>query len=278
MKRFVLAYLFVLTATIGLQAQKIVIAKGQKLETTISTKMTMTMEMMGQSMENLTETVGTTVTEVKEASANGFTLSQLLKKMTMNATMMGQEISFDSDKKEDMDGQMGEAVKGKIGVEEEYKISATGKVLVAPESKSGESNPMNDLSGVSGSIAVGQQLPYLVPVPSKTLKPGDTWVDSSGTAETVKLVNTYTLKEIKGDELIVAVTGVMVKNGATEMNGMEMQIELNGTIKGESVYETATGWLKNGSTNMDVKGSISVMGQSVPIDMKVVATTAAKKL
>lgn len=278
MKRIVLSSLFLLSIALGVQAQKIVIAKGQKLEATVSTKMTMTMEMMGQSMENVTETVGTTVAEVKEASATEFTIGQLLKKMTMNATMMGQEIKFDSDKKEDMDGQMGEAVKGKLGVEEEYKISATGKILTAPASKTGESNPMNDLSGVSGTISVGQQLPFLVPVPSKSLKPGDSWVDSSGTAETVKLVNTYTLKEIKGDDLIVTVVGTLVKNGTAEVQGMEMQIELNGKVNGESVYEAATGWLKGGTSNVDVKGSISVMGQSVPIDMKVTATTTAKKL
>ena len=50
----------------------------------------------------------------------------------MNA--MGQDMKFDSDKKEDMDGQMGQAFKGKIGVPREFTVNKEG-IITAVKNK-----------------------------------------------------------------------------------------------------------------------------------------------
>src|SRR6478609_9322017 len=112
-------FLFVATMTsaviTGSYAQKIAITKGQKLETQTVTKTTM--EVMGQNIDNETNMVNTV--EVKDVTGDGYLFSNTINRMVIKGNAMGQEMSFDSDKKEDMDGQIGQTLKGHIGTAQE---------------------------------------------------------------------------------------------------------------------------------------------------------------
>lgn len=275
MKKILLFVVSALSLT-AVTAQKIAVAKGQKLETVIATKMNMSMEMMGQTMDNTMESTNTVEAEVKDNSASAITLTNTLKKVLVSASMMGQDISFDSDKKEDMDGQMGQALKGKVGVPTEIKLDAGGKITEAPAVQ-GEKNPINDVAGVGFNMVKGQQFPLLIPGNGKALKVGDTWTDSTVTAE-AKNVSNYTVKEIKDGAIVLSITGTFTQNGKMEQQGMEMQMNMSGNIKGEASYEATTGWLRNDAKNIDIKATIDVMGQSVPLTMTVVTTSTAKKI
>jgi len=57
--------------------------------------------------------------------------------MIIKGNAMGQEMNFDSDKKEDMDGQVGQALKGHIGTAQEIQVDKQGKVASIKE---GEEN------------------------------------------------------------------------------------------------------------------------------------------
>jgi hypothetical protein len=50
---------------VSVHAQKIAVTKGQKLESVTTSKMVMTMEMMGQNVDNNTESTTTAEVEVK---------------------------------------------------------------------------------------------------------------------------------------------------------------------------------------------------------------------
>ncbi len=63
------------------------------------------MDMMGQSIEiNNTNTV-ITVVEVKNASAKDFALASTVKRVVTSMAGMGQEMSYDTDKKDGLGSQ-----------------------------------------------------------------------------------------------------------------------------------------------------------------------------
>jgi len=274
-KRIFLALVLMASAAGAGFAQKIAVTKGQKLETVTTTKMTM--EVMGQNMDN--ESVSTSNVEVKDVNAGGFLFTNTIKHMTMKGSAMGQDMSFDSDKKDDMDGAVGQTLKGKIGVPQEIQVDKQGKVAGTAETEDKKAGAgMADMMSMSGDITKGQPYPILIQLPATSIKPGDTWTDSSGTAATIKTVTTYTLKSLTADGALVSFTGTLAKNGKIEQNGMEIQMDMTGTTKGEAVYDTGSGLLKNTTTTTDIKGTLGIMGQSAPLSGTVTANIVAKKI
>ncbi len=256
-------------------AQKIALKKGQKLETVATTKMTM--EVMGQNVDN--QSTATSSVVLKDITDSGYIFSNTLNRMTVKGNGMGQDVSFDSDKKEDMDGQMGQVLKEKIGAEQEIKVDKSGKVSgIAENDSSKAGGGMADMMSMTGTLAKGQPYPVLIQLPSKNIKPGDTWTDSSGTPATVKTIMVYTLKSLSGDSALVTFTGTIAKNGTLQQNGMEIQMDMTGTTTGQSSYESSTGLLKRSSSMSDISGSLGVMGQNAPISAKVNTEMVARKL
>jgi hypothetical protein len=268
--------LFMLTAMVGASyAQKIAVKKGQQLETTATTKMSM--EVMGQNMDNLSTL--TSSVEVKDITDSSYIFSNTVKRMTIKINGMGQDISFDSDKKEDMDGQMGQALKEQIGAIQEIQVSKQGKVISTKQTADKKPGPdMASMMSMSGDLTQGQPYPILIQLPAKAVKPGDTWTDSSSSAATIKTVTTYTLKSVGAEGALVSFTGTMVKNGTIEQNGMEIQMDITGTVKGDAAYEVGSGLLKTNTSTSDIKGTLGIMGQNAPIAATITANVVAKKI
>ena len=273
-------YLFLLgaaaLATGAVNAQKISLTKGQKLETVSSIKMVMSIEMMGQSIDNNTETSNTSLIELKEINPSDYLFSNTVTKMLLHTSAMGQEVSFDSDKKEDMDGQMGESMKNLINKPQDIVVDKQGKIL----EKKGDSTSggMNDMMNMGNSLMKGQPFPALVTLPNHPVKTGDTWTDSTGTPATFKAVTTYTVKDINKDEVVLDFTSVVAKKGTIEQQQMQIDMDMTGTVKGTSSYEAATGLIKKNESTSNIKGTMGIMGQSAPMTMTVTSSTVARKL
>jgi len=275
MKTFLLSVTMVAILVTSANAQKIAVTKGQKLETLTTTKTTM--EVMGQNIDN--ETSLTNSVEVKDVTADGYLFSNTIKRMVIKGSAMGQEMNFDSDKKEDMDGQMGQALKGHIGTAQEIQVDKQGKVASIKEGEDKQAGPdMASMMNMTGDLGKGQPYPMLIQLPVKSIKPGDSWTDSSGTAATMKTVIVYTLKSLTSDGALVSFNGTMAKNGNIEQNGMEIQMDITATTKGESTYDSNSGLLKTTTSTSDIKGTLGVMGQNAPIAGTVTATVVAKKI
>jgi Family of unknown function (DUF6263) len=275
-KGIFLSLVAVVMAAVNADAQKLAVTKGQKLETLTTTKMSM--EVMGQNIDN--ESTSTSNVEVKEVSADGYLFANTVKRMTMKGSGMGQDMSFDSDKKEDLEGQVGQVVKDKIGAVQEIQVDKLGKVTAIKEAV--DSKPAGGMSGMmslTGDVAKGQPYPLLIQLPGKAVKSGDSWTDSSGTVQTIKTVTTYTYKGIGADgAAMVSFTGTLAKTGTVEQNGMEIQMDMTGVTRGESSYDAASGLLKTTTSSAEIKGTLGIMGQNAPIAATVVSTIAAKKL
>lgn len=265
----------IVALSISVSAQKIVVSKGQKLETVTSSKINMKMEMLGQNMEMEHGITGEV--EVKNITDTGFIFQNTIKRITFKSNAMGQDMSFDSDKKEDMEGQIGQAMGDQIGKAQEITVNKQGKIT-GMEDDGNSAKGMTEAFNFANQLSKGQPYPLLIQLPAKLPKKGDSWTDSTGSSESMKSVYTYTLKESTPSATTVAFTGVLKTKGTIQQQGMEMELDLTGNISGEAIYEKATGLLKNHTAVTDMKGNIGVMGQSMPLSMTSNTNMEVKKL
>lgn len=279
MKRiFVVVSLFsIMTVSAQSVSKKTSLVKGQQIEQTSKVSANITQEMMGQSMEIKMETNSNGLLEVKDVSADGYTVANTVKRVVMNMSAMGNEQNFDSDKKEDLDGPIGQTVKDKIGVAREYKLNKDGVITALPEAAK-KDDPNSMMGGVMGGAMedelVGNTYSALIAIPAAGVKVGDSWNDSTITKEN-KVRNTYTLKQVNGNDAVVDVKGTLNVDREMEQQGMAMQMSMNGTITGELTFDTKSGLIKTRKQNTKATGSIEVQGQTVPLTLDTTAETTA---
>lgn len=271
MKKILLS--LTLFAGIAANAQKITLTKGQQI--TISTSTLQDIDMTGMGMQMKNNTTTTSILEVKGDDKENYTTSFKVSKMNLTMDMMGQQQSYDSDKPEDKDSEMGKALSDKIGKEVAVlinkntgKASLENKTEVSPEKKA-TANPLDGMMEGFSSVeedASVETIFFLIPAGKKT---GDTWMDSSSN-NGMKEVKTYTLKSINGGIASIGLFATMQGNSTMESQGMQMDITLSAKTEGEILVDSKSSLVKKRSSVMDLTGSIDVMGQSVPIISKAI--------
>lgn len=232
------------TITLCLQAQKINLSKGAAFES-VGTS-TMNMEVMGQA--TTMESTATILTDTKEVSDTGFLFSNTTKRMVMKIEGAGQHIHFDSDKKEDREGPMGSSMKDIIGSVQGIRVNKQGKVTGLTENNDNPGH-FTDAMNMAGQIVVGMSFYMLVPQNGKTMTIGDAWIDSSS-ADAMQSVFQYKLKNITATDITIEF------DGKVSLNQTPMGIILQGTTKGEAVYDPQTGFLKNNRSVNDFSGNM----------------------
>lgn len=272
--------------TIMLSAQtvtrKVGLAKGQQLEEQSHVQVNMTQEAMGQSIEIKVEGDITNLVEIRNAVATNFEVANTVKKILMSMNGMGQDVKFDSDKKEDMDGQLGQAFKGKIGVPREFTVNKEG-VITAVKNKSDTTEEQGGMMGgmMSGAFASGMEkegaaFNSLANIPVMGVKVGQSWNDST-TDENGKAFTTYTLKEVNGGNGLVTLSGNVAISREIEQQGMTVQMEMTGTTIGEYTFDVSTGIIKTRKATTKSSGTIEVAGQSMPVSIQTDVQSTVKK-
>jgi len=247
------------------------LTKGQKylVENKITTANTI--EMMGQSMDNNTNMSSTYKIEVTGNEENSYNLTNTITNIKMNMNMMGQELKFDSDRQEDMDGQIGSTFKEVVNQPKKVKLDKAGKVLsTESDSLTGMVKELNfDIAGFGSQLAF-QPLP-------PGLKKGTTWTDSTNSEGTSRTA-TYTVKEINGNIATITFTGNLSTENTIEQAGMELKQKTAGAYSGEELVDIHTGIIQSNSSTTKATGAVTVMGQDLPITTQVTSTTAVKLL
>ncbi|KAA9040865.1 hypothetical protein FW778_02155 [Ginsengibacter hankyongi] len=260
----------------------ITLAKGQKyvIENKITT--TSNSEMQGQSMETNADVTSTYNIEVNDIKDDNYDMTNKLAAIKLNMTTMGQNVSFDSDNKEDMNGGMGSSLKDFINHPNAVVMDKSGNVIVANKPDSAKANdatsPMQMMLKQMGDPeqqGYGAKMAFL-PV-SKTLKTGTTWKDSTSDNGITKITN-YAVKGINGNMATLSVSGTENRDTKMEMQGMEINTKTKGTFSGEETVDITTGVIVQNNSTMDASGNISVMGQEIPTKVKVVSVTTVKPL
>lgn len=257
-------------------SRKAVFAKGQQLERVASVNMSFGMEMMGQTIDMKNVNTITTLVEVKNASDKDVALASTVKRVIMSMNGMGQEMAYDSDKKDgntapaEMTQKMGEMV----GKTNNLVINTKGIITTSDDTTGGAAANAGGFMGMGGGLVnvgnkPGNSYDLIANLPDKSLKAGDTWMDSTLSKEG-KTVTSYRVVEIKGDEAVVSMDGTVAQNMETENNGMTINMNINGTSKGQYTMEVATGIIRKRNATMDATGTMEVAGQSVPFTMKLI--------
>ncbi len=284
MKKFLLVALLFHVMLVSAQTvtRKVGLAKGQQLEQQSRIKVLMTQEAMGQTMEIKMDGDITNVVEVKDAAASSFEVANTLKKVLMNMNAMGQDMTFDSDKKEDMDGQMGQAFKGKIGVAREFTVDKEGVITTIKNKPEKTEDPGGMMGGmVSGAMGAGEEkegaaFNSLANIPSKGVKVGESWTDSTND-EGGKTFTTYTLKEVNGGSGLVTLSANTAISRELEQQGMSVQMDMTGITTGQYTFDVATGIIKSRKATTKSSGTIEVAGQSVPVNIETTVESTVNK-
>lgn len=262
-------------------AGKIILTKGQKFEINNNTKSVISQEMMGQAIEITVDANMVHKVEVIDKMSNSYLIASTLTKLTTNGSAMGQEMKFDSDKKEDMESETGKLMKDQLNVTKEIEISEMAKVIKST-TKSATSAPsgqlmdmLNNMTGGYIDESNGASSAFeIIPAGKKI---GDFWSDSTIMGD-IKTYNSYTLKSITNNIATLELKGKQLINKKMEQQGMEINIKMEAKISGEGIVDMNTGLLQQKTTLTDGNGSAEVMGQSIPMSSKVTTITTIKKV
>jgi hypothetical protein len=255
---------------------KLSLSKGQKFQVNNDIKSVVSQEMAGQSIEITIDANMIHQLEVKDKKDKSYVISSTLTKLTTNGNAMGQTISFDSDKKEDLETETGKAMKGQLNVPNDVELSDEAKVINAAKNEETPANGgqlmdmINNVTGGGASGGNGANAAFEVMPAGK--KVGDSWSDSTITDE-IKTYRTYTIKDVKGNDATVSITGNQVTKKKVEQQGMEINVNMDGKISGEGIVDISTGILKERTTLMEGTGTAEMMGQSIPVTTKITTKT-----
>ena len=182
-------------------------------------------------------------------------------RMTMNGETMGQPLKFDSEVKEDMDGQMGQMLGSSINKPMEVSIDkADGKVTeLAVEKAEGT---MGDMMGAESNST--ESAFFVIPAGKKV---GDKWTLTTEGGG-IKIIKNYELQSVKDNFTTVAISSTNKGTTTKEANGMSMEMTMDGKANGTFIVDTKTGLVKQLSMDHETTGSMEMMGQSIPLNNK----------
>lgn len=248
--------------------------KGQKylVENKVSTKSST--EMQGQQMEANADVTSTYSIEVKDLVDNNYSLSNTVTGVKMNMTQMGQEMNFDSEKKEDIDGPIGSALKEYINQPKKVVMDKSGKLISQKtDDTTQETNMVAKQLGNFEATGYGADMAF-ESLP-QNVKVGSTWTSKTDN-EGISKSTTYLVKEINGNIATIALTGDMAADTKMENQGMEITTKTKGKFSGEEKVDITTGVIQTNTSTVDASGIIGVMGQELPTSSKVTSTTTVK--
>ena len=284
MKKFFISSL-ALTLTLGLAAQSytpaVKLEAGKQYTVTTITKSNMTQEAMGQTMEIPIDATNKATLTIKAASDKGYESTYITDRVQFAANMMGQDMNYDSDKKDDKDGPMGKTMNKLVGKETSFVVNGAGNIIKETivkqtQEKSDEEGP--DM--MTGMMGMGMSEASTCPVfnlfvNNTELKIGDSFIDSSTVNDkdgSTKTSTTYILKEIKDGKSIFTLNGQVAISKKMEMQGMEMTTTTASKSTGDMIVDVATGLLNSKSIVTETTGSVDVQGMSIPITGKTTTT------
>jgi hypothetical protein len=277
MKKISLLFLtFAASITSFAQTNKIVLNKNQQVKFTSAVKGNVTQEMMGQSMDMLMDITTDRNITVKEVAEKDYQLDAVTTRIKMNMNMMGQDMNFDSNNKEDMAGQMKEAGKD-VNVVKPLVLSTDGKCKLI-EKASPEKTETNPMSGMMQQIMGGGAdevitESYFMVIPQGK-KAGDKWEDSV-VAGTSKTYWTYNWESTNANVAIIKAIAKATISTSMNMQGMDMVMNMTNDVTEDRKVNLTNGIITSKTSIVKVNGTMEVMGQNVPVTGTMTTTTTA---
>ncbi|HMT73282.1 MAG TPA: DUF6263 family protein [Chitinophagaceae bacterium] len=244
---------------------------GQKFRVKSTIKLTSAAETMGQTMETNADSKNVVVYEVINAGNAEIEMQKTMTKLSVNTSMMGQEMNYDSDKDDNPD-MMKEMFQNIINKAEGITIDYKGTIIKQDESAS-SSNPVMAMSGVSTNASATEL--FIPELAGKELKVGDSISSVSVTKVdkySSKDSGTYKVHLVDNGIASVSYSGTQQVTTVMEQMGMEMNSASSNVVKAELQLDTKTGLVLAKATVIDTNTTIEVMGMQIPSTGKVIST------
>ena len=262
---------------------KISLSKGLKFQIENNTNSVISQEVMGQTIEIKMDLQALHQVEVKDKKDSSYILTSTFKKLKTTGSAMGKDLNFDSDKKEDMDSEIGQAIKDQLNVPKDVELSDHDKVIKNPGSTTkkeqktaeGMGNMMQNILGGENDETNGAGNAFEA-IPAG-LKTGDQWSDSSITKES-KTYRQFSIKDIKDNIVSINLTGKQAITKQVEQMGMDITVTTDGKITGEIIVDQNTGFIQKKSLIIDTTGTMEASGMSVPLSSKTTTVFTVKNL
>ena len=176
-------------------------------------------------------------------------------KMTGNA--MGQDLNYDSDKKDDENSEIGKMMGGNVKKSSELTIDKNTGDIKEIEVEKDENKDMMGM--LTGGAKVNPKLFF---IEAKTKKLGDKWSDSTN-SEGIKIVNNYEITIVNGNTITISTTGSLKGTTSNDMGGQSMEITTDTKLTGNIVIDSNTGAIKRMVNNAESTNSLEVGGRTI---------------
>jgi hypothetical protein len=261
----------------GAQTLKLNLAKGAGYNLVTVSKMQVSMEAMGQSIEMNGDTKSTTLFEVKDVRGKETDIAETLKQTAVNFSMMGQANSYDSEKK-DNSGPLAEVMGAELNKTYNSTLNEKADVVKADERSGTAAGGAADMlnSMMSGAVQSGAASLFIPGSLGRKLKEGDQWQDSSSINQEklkMKIAGVFTVKSIAGDIASIDYNGTQDVNTTVEQQGMEITNSGINKVAAQIMLDMKTGLVVERKTTVTVDTKSEVMGMSIPLAGTITVTS-----
>ena len=244
-------------------AQNVKLETGKKITAVTTGSMDMDMGMGGAMKIASSSTAIINITGNEENQYKG---DHTITKMKMTQDGAGQNTTFDSEKQEDRDSEIGKQLGKTVNQRAAILIGKTDGTVkdASPEKVITGGSPMDDLIGASQSPSVAAAAAFFVLPGGK--KTGDKWTDST-LQEGIKVMKNFELSALKDGIATIFLEAATKGTVDKTIEGLQMSITMNGTTKSTIITDTNTGLVKSNTSVGKIDASLDMMGQAMPITM-----------
>jgi hypothetical protein len=276
-KKLIILSLMMMAFGCYAQKVKLSLVKGNKYEVSTKTQVNSTFNVMGQDMENNVDNTTIQTVEVKDTRGNETDLISITTKLLANMQAMGQDMSYDSDKK-DNSGPLSETMDKIIGKIKNITIDASGRII--KEDKDDTETAFGSMSGneTGNGIALLQQA-FI----GKEMKIGASWSDSvvnNSDKMTSTTVGIYTISSVNKETQTATIVfaGKQTSSGTIEQMGQEMAMTTSSKVDSQFEVDINTGLIRQSSSTSNGSSTIDAAGMSIPVTIKSTTITQIKAL
>lgn len=249
------------------------VAKGDKFECKVKIDQKVETKAMGNMKINQLIEVTQTLTADNITSAGNVVFTNVMERfyMKQSMNMMGIPINteFDTDHPEKSNGEaanMGQYFEKMKGLTYQMELDKQGKLISSTMDEAYEKLGLDTLSQQGGNNSGGNNADqYMSQLPSTPIKEGDSYsVESSfSSMGDIKVKNTYTVKEIKAETVVMDMKTEFINGEGQISEGMSVKI--SGDQSGVVEIDRKTGMTIKSEMKQKLKMTIKAAGTEMPM-------------
>ncbi len=263
------------------QTAEIVLTSNQSLKFTTTIKGNISQEAMGQSMDMDVDVVNHKNIVVKSADQEKYSINFTTTQLKSDISLMGTSKKFDSDNKDDMNGEMKDFGKD-INVAKPFVLNknntctSTDTVAKRSNASTKEADLMSGMieqfMGNGNEEATIESYFMILPNGKKL---GDSWTDSLISTD-IKKYTTYKWDSLMNNIAVISITEKIINSIKTEMMGMDISSNIVNDVTEARKVNIKTGIIVERRSSAKMSGSADIMGMSLPVNGTITTTITSE--